>query len=215
MKSLLKNMLLLSFIVALSVSCDEDETEGLSKVTEFPEFEMTDAKYYFHEKGETYEEPGITAYEGGEEVPVETSGSVNSDEAGVYTIEYTATNSDGYSKSVKRYVIVHHGGIADNDLTGTYAGGYYGDGTMEMTKIKNGLYQSTDVFGYGPPYPTPGKIVDLGEDADGVSHLVVLPTSSAFGAVFKTPGTYTDQKLAYTLGIAGYGYIFAMEWIKQ
>ncbi len=206
MKKLLKYSSILFLVAIIFASC-EKETEGISKVTEFPEFDMTDDEYYFIEVGTGFTEPGIKAFEGGTEVTVQTEGTVDDNTPGVYVLTYTATNSDGYSKSVTRTVIVYDGDITANDLSGDYFGGYYEDADMTVTKIKDGLYQATDVFGYGPPYPIPAKIVDIGS-----GNLVVLATSSPFGPGLQTPGTYTADKLIYTYGIEGYGYIFSLEW---
>ena len=202
------SLLVMAFALIL-IGC-EKETEGISKVTKFAEFEMTGPEYYFLEKGTSYSEPGIKALESGDELPVDTAGSVDETTKGAYILTYTATNSDGFEKSVTRTVIVYDGNLTATDLTGSYTGGYYGDGSMTVTQIKDGLYESTDVFGYGPPYLTKGKIADLGN-----GDLVVLPTSSAFGAVLMSEGTYTADKLEYTLGIEGYGYIFDTVWNKQ
>ena len=210
MKRLIAYILFIPFLALLTAGCDEETTDNISEVTHFPEFEMSGEKYYFIDQGNSYEEPGIKAFAGESQVEVETSGSVDETNPGVYTLTYSATNKDGYSKSVKRQVIVTGGDVTQNDLTGTYTGGYYGDGQMTVTEIKDGLYQSTDIFGYGQPYPTQGKIVDLGN-----GKLVVLSTSSAFGRVLRSEGTYTDTKLSYLLGIEGYGYIFNTVWTKQ
>lgn len=210
MKRKLKYNSLLLLAIALIFAGCEKETEDISQVTEFAELEMQGREYFFLEKGTSYTEPGIKAYEAGQEIPVNTSGSVDETQTGVYYLTYSATNSDGFSKSVKRTVIVYDGDLTATDLSGTYDGGYYEKATMSVSKVKDGLYESTDVFGYGPPYPVPSKIVDLGQ-----GNLVVLPTSSPFGPVLETPGTYTADKLSYTLGIEGYGYVFPLEWVLQ
>ncbi|MCF8331177.1 MAG: DUF5011 domain-containing protein [Bacteroidales bacterium] len=210
MKKQLKysSLLLLAFVL-LFASC-EKETEGISKVTKFAEFEMTGPEYYFLELGTAYSEPGVKAFEGGDEITVTTTGTVDETQTGVYTINYSATNSDGFSKSITRTVVVYDGDLTATDLSGNYFGGYYGDANMSVSKVKDGLYECTDVFGYGPPYPIPGKIVDIGQ-----GNLIVLSTSSPFGPVLETPGTYSATKLEYTLGIQGYGYIFTLEWVLQ
>lgn len=210
MKKRLKYSSLLLMAFALFFASCEKETEGISKVTEFAEFDMTGEEYYFMEKGTPYSEPGIKALEGGQEIPVTTDGTVDENTPGVYTLTYTATNSDGFSKSITRIVVVYDGDISSTDFSGDYFGGYYGDADMTVTREKDGLYWATDVFGYGPPNPIPGYIVDIGS-----GNLIVLETSSPFGPVWETPGTYTSDKLAYTLGIQGYGYIFTLEWDLQ
>lgn len=210
MKKRLKYSSLLLFAFALLLMGCEKETEGISKVTKFAEFQMTGPEYLFIEKGTTFTEPGIKATEGGTEIPVTTTGSVDANTVGVYVLSYSATNSDGFSASTERTVIVYDGDLTATDFSGDYFGGYYGDANMTVTREKDGLYHCTDVFGYGPPYPIPGYIVDVGQ-----GNLIVLGAPSPFGPVLETPGTYTSTKLEYTLGITGYGYIFACTWDLQ
>ena len=210
MKRYIAYILIIPLLTTIMAGCDEETTDNVSEVTHFPEFEMTASEYYFIDQGSSFEEPGIQAFAGEDEVEVETSGSVDESTPGVYTLTYTATNADGYSKSIERKVIVTAGDVSQSDLSGTYSGGYYGDATMTVTRIKDGLYESTDIFGYGDPYPITGIIVDLGN-----GELVVLSTSSAFGPTLKSTGTYTDTELSYVLGIEGYGYIFDTVWTRQ
>ncbi|MAX49369.1 MAG: hypothetical protein CMD75_00870 [Gammaproteobacteria bacterium] len=59
------------------------------------------------ELGSTYTDPGITATDdSGGQVTVTTSGTVDTNTAGTYTITYTATDSSGNSTTVTRTVIV-------------------------------------------------------------------------------------------------------------
>ena len=211
MKRMIKYILLISFVAAFFTSCDEDSTTDVSRVTFYPEFEMTGDQYYFIDMGSTYEEPGIAAYSGEDELDVTISGSVNTDSSAVYTISYTAVNSDGYKKTVNRYVIVKQGDLtATNFPTGNFAGGYYGDGTMTVTQTKPGIYECTDIFGYGAPYPTPGKYIDRGN-----GNMTVMETSSPFGGTLRSTGVYNATTIQYLYGISGYGYIFPVTWVKQ
>jgi len=212
MKRLIKYILLISVVFAFTTSCDEDSTEDISRITYYPEFEMTGDQYYFIDIGGTYEEPGIKAFSGEEELDVTIEGddAIDTDSSAIYTVTYTATNADGYDKSVERYVVVKDGDLTATDFpTGEFAGGYYGDGTMTVTQEKTGIYKSTDIFGYGDPYPTPGTYVDRGN-----GNLTVMPTSSAFGATLQSRGNYTSNQISYLYGISGYGYIFPVTWTK-
>ena len=209
MKKLSIYSLLIMFAVLVFTSCEEEETADVSRVTYFPEFSMEGDKYYFTQQGSDFQEPGISATEGGEEIDVTISGSVDTDTPGAYYLTYSATNEDGIEASTERIVIVTDGAVAGNDLTGTYAGGYYGDATMTVEKVKDGLYEATDVFGYGAPYPIPATIADLGN-----GNLVILKTTSPFGGVGLSEGTYTDTALEWGLHIHGYSP-FPCTWTKQ
>src|SRR5690348_12635645 len=93
-------------------SCKKDEIHntdtkvGVSDVTIYPTFQMTGSKVISIVKGSAYTEPGVTAKEGTANLTVTTTGSVNKDQPGLYTLTYSATNKDGFSANVTRTVVV-------------------------------------------------------------------------------------------------------------
>jgi len=72
---------------------------------------------------------------------VKVTGTVNSSIPGVYTITYTATNKDGFSKSKRRYVGVITPEAAAMDISGKYRrnAGAFGIATITKTEFP-GLY---------------------------------------------------------------------------
>jgi hypothetical protein len=113
------------------------------------------------DKGTAFTDPGYTASENGEAVDVTISGSVNTAEAGLYTLTYAAVNSDGFRKSVERQVYV----VDRTSFASIYFGEsqfgarhYYdapvlitdnGDGTYDIDDIVGGFYN----YGRYPGYP--------------------------------------------------------------
>ena len=172
----LKIIFILIPVIMLTVRCEKPEvTGGVSKITYFPEFTMEGEAYEVVETGSNYVDPGVTATEGGEEIPVETSGSVDTSEPSVYVIDYEATNSDGYGGSVQRVVrVVTHG--ADNtNIAGLYDGirdNRGAGGVVTITKIAPGVFEVDDFLGgyywqnlgYGALYSANGIFT---ENADG------------------------------------------------
>ena len=70
----------------------------------------------------TYSEPGYTAKDGDADMTgqVTVSGAVDPATAGVYTITYTALNSEGYATVEYRFVGVYEPGIESMNISGTY-----------------------------------------------------------------------------------------------
>jgi len=98
--------------------------------------------------GATFTDPGATAKAGSTDVPVTTSGTVNTSEDGVYTLTYTAVNVDGFSVTGFRTVAVYttaEDAIA-NDFSGTYLRPATGV-NVYWEKIAPGVYIVTNPGG--------------------------------------------------------------------
>lgn len=126
--------------------------------------------------GTPYVDPGYVAMEGDEDVTdnVKVTGEVNSNKPGFYTLNYSAVNKDGFSKSVSRTVIVY-----DPNNTMEVAGDYTSDVTrrapydnafsglsVSMSKFLPGIFHVSDLLGgyyslgydYGDDYAMTGYI---------------------------------------------------------
>jgi hypothetical protein len=134
--------------------------------------------------GTPYVEPGVSAFENGVDVTasMQISGTVDSDEAGVYFITYSAANQDGFSNSTERMVVVFDPDETDleTDLSGEYladegthrlaaASGAvvsYSGYPVVLTRIAPGIFSVSDFFGgyydkragYGRNYAMTGYI---------------------------------------------------------
>lgn len=141
------NLLAILFLGMILFSCKKDDFDykdgyvGVSKVTNYATFTMTGDKYVVIPKGGTYAEPGIKAKEGSKDLQVQTTGTVNTNVAGVYNLSYSAINEDGFSASTSRTVIVADIGAdaAAMDLSGTYARTSNGS-VATWTRLAPGVY---------------------------------------------------------------------------
>lgn len=152
------------------------ETEDISKITYYATFDMKGDSYIILEKGTPYVEPGVTASEDGVDLPVNTDGSVNENVPGVYTINYSAVNSDGYPATITRTIRVIEYGFDGTDISGTYNGirnDRDAGGIVTITKIGPGVFEIDDILGayywqgppsYGPNYAANGIFT---QNADG------------------------------------------------
>jgi hypothetical protein len=194
------SLLLLIFCIA---GCEKTEsfnnTEdkvGNSRVTRFPVFDMEGEEYVVLLKGGTYTEPGVKAHEGTTEIPVTTTGSVNTNVAGVYVLTYSAVNKDGFAASVSRTVIVTPGTeVPGTDLSGHYD--YVGSSTFTatVTKLGNGAYITDNAWSGLTVIPM------IFFSLDGLS-ITVPDQTTGYGGANGT-GTYTPAtgRLVFVLNL--------------
>ncbi|MEP6616421.1 MAG: immunoglobulin-like domain-containing protein [Ginsengibacter sp.] len=139
--------MLITFAAFFS-SCEKDpivstpDMVGLSKVTYYPIITVSGSSIVAIVNGTSFTDPGVKAIAGTTDVPVVTSGDLNTSEDGVYTINYTATNSDGFSSTASRTVVVYSttDDAASHDLSGTYLRPATGV-TSTWTRIAPGVYR--------------------------------------------------------------------------
>lgn len=145
MKTYLK--LIILFLCTLSVSCKEYDTSypegyvGSSKITQYPVLTLNGDRYVALVNGGTFTDPGATAKAGDQDVPVTVTGSVDSSTPGVYTLTYSAVNTDGFSASINRTVVIAtvDASAENNDLSGSYARSTNGSVAV-WTKLAPGVY---------------------------------------------------------------------------
>ncbi len=108
--------------VFLSFSC-EKETENISDITYYVEFEINGENPTIVQVGEPYVDPGVVATLPGKDVTstVTVESNVDYETMGMYTVEYTATNNDSLKSRAVRNVIVCNPSVT-TDLSGKYIG---------------------------------------------------------------------------------------------
>lgn len=132
----MKKIFLFLFVGLLAVSCSEDSTGDVSRVTYYPELTLIGDNVIFVQKGGTFTDPGVIATEGGVEIPYTTKvtgdfkggSSIDTNVVDSYQVVYTAVNQDGFKGTIARTVIVYE----DSDLTSSIAGLY------KSTVVRNG-----------------------------------------------------------------------------
>ncbi len=226
----LKIIYFLTAILSLTFGGCEKEYEEHYRLTFFPDFEMEGDAVIFNTFGSDFTDPGVTASEAGEEIPVTTSISgdyfgatsfdANASDRYIYT--YSATNSDGYAASTSRFVYNVNTGDLVNSIEGLYtatvvrngaSGAQYTD--MEYIMIAKGAgntYKLSDAIGgyydigrgYGAGYRAPGMIItanDISADDFGFGSAVV----GGFG------GAVTMESM--TVDAANKTIVFTSSWV--
>ena len=137
---------ILIVLVCIISSCEKDPIirddthAGISRIAYYPRIILTGNTIIAFTNGATFTDPGVKATAGGADVPVVTTGTVNTAVNGVYTLTYTATNSDG-SSTANRTVVVYStdDDAASHDLSGKYLRAATGQ-IATWAKIAPGVY---------------------------------------------------------------------------
>lgn len=139
---------LLLLVSPMFMACERDlETEGISRVTNFPLISLKGDQFVSIPVGGTFTDPGASATEGGAPINFTTEGTVDASKPGVSIITYTATSADGFSVSASRYVGVIAPDAAAKDLTGKYKRDIGAQGVMDVKKLGIGHYTSDNIGG--------------------------------------------------------------------
>lgn len=197
-KNKLIKIVSLVFTIILFVSCSE-ESPTTSELTFFPTFEFE--PIVIVALGDTFT-PSAIATEGGVEIPVAISGSVDSNTVGVYTITYSATNSDGFDGAENQTVVVHDPAIIGTDVSGAIedVNRPTRTGVISLVSGTTSIFYVTD-FAFGGTFPMFFQM-----DGDTISD---IPQNYVFGVV-SVDLTYDPIALMFTTLVnpQGFGYTF-------
>jgi hypothetical protein len=149
--------LFLFWLLVSGIACNKDsivqndQKVGISRISYFPVVVTTGSRLVIIQKGGTFTDSGATATVKGVPLDNTASGTVDVNTPGIYMITYTAINSDGFSGTDFRTVVVLDTDISANDFSGTYLRGATGQ-TSIWTKISDGVYQVDNPGGAGTGY---------------------------------------------------------------
>ena len=187
-------------IIVLLISCEKwDETDQVSHVSYLPSFELIGGEFISYvvtdDEDARYNDPGVIARVNGQAVSVISTGYVDLNEPGVYSVYYYAQNEDYLTNTAERIVAVTYEKVTNNDLSGKYIGTNWSPQVeMKVTKIDdNGLYKCSEVLGF-PGYEMKGRFVDLGDN-----ELVLLHGEGYFGRYSGSTGNYSGSTLSWTI----------------
>jgi hypothetical protein len=154
----LKYLFILGLLIAFA-GCERDlETDNLSTITTYVRYNLTGGDLVTIPLGTKYVEPGFTAFEGdtNKTETVKVEGQVDDSRIGLYTVTYSAVNSDGYTSSVDRRVVVYDPAASDIDLTGDYSSRVsrnsnpprgYTNLSVSIEKLAPGFFYVSDFLG--------------------------------------------------------------------
>jgi len=165
----MKTKIIFTLAISLQLfisSCNEIDTENVSKVTQYPTFVIDGGQFQTIVKGTPFTEKGATTKEGYEVTNEGTVGSAYIDPAhtqpedvtytssvdtntpGLYITTYASVNPDGFAGTIKRYIfVVDQAPDPDVDLSGHYTSG--SSPAADITKITDGIFYSNNAWGGG------------------------------------------------------------------
>lgn len=198
--------------VALSVflhGCDETDSEGLSRLTYYAVITLEGDQWNSIPVGGSWTDPGAKATEDGVEIDLVIGGDeVDTSTPGVYTIEYSAVNKDGYSSAEYRYI-----GVIDPsaslDLTGKYKRDAGEFGISEVKKVEGvqNLYVTNNVGGVkAPSEATTVRFYYYAGSTEDVDGKIEAPYQMVFGSPFNTEGGRIVEGQFYTWKVVNPGY---------
>ena len=127
----MKKILMITLLAATVWACNKDlESEGISRITYFPEFVKEGEDFYIINENEEFVDPGITVLEQGQEIPFSTTfqgrysgytGSTIGEEADQYSLVYNAVNKEGFPASSSRTIVKVNTGDLVNSISGLYS----------------------------------------------------------------------------------------------
>ena len=194
------------FLAAAFLSgCDDEETEGVSKITYYALITLNGEQWNSIPQGSAWADPGAVATEEGQEIELKVGGeTVDTNTPGVYTIEYTAINKDGFPSTEYRYIGVISPDVVGIDLTGKYKrdAGDQGISTVVKVEGKANLY-TTDNIG-GVKTAGPATTVNFFHYAPGE---LGVPYQLVLGSPFyATNATVEEDGSAYHWVVINGGY---------
>lgn len=167
-------------LLVLGSGCQKELTsEGVSKTTYYVTFDLTGGSLVTTPKGTPFTDPGFKATEGTTDVSGKTAvtGSVDPNTIGIYELTYSAVNSDGFSASSVRTVIVYDPTAPETNLKGDYLANVarqapytrsFKDLNVKIEKKAPGIFYVSDLlggfydqgsnYGYGPNYAMNGFV---------------------------------------------------------
>lgn len=217
----MKKYLFIILISTVISSCKKDDVVithdriGISKVTYYPQLTLNDGAVSSIVVGASFTDPGAKGTAGGQDVPVTTVSTVDANTVGVYTITYTATNTDGFSASAIRTVVVIPAAETPGvDLTGVYMT-TSGTPNANITKVAPGVYYTDNCWGNGSLAIIPAYFICT----DGAVVSIPLQTVPGVGRIETTmDGTYVGGLISWEivrLDFSGGPLVRDKTWQKQ
>lgn len=200
------------FIAALlfiTYSCEKNLTsEGVSKTTSYVVMTVVGEPFMSIAKGTAFTDPGVKAMEGDVAATVTTTGAVDANTPGVYTLKYTAVNKEGYSVSDSRIVCIYDPSAAANNFSGNYAR-TTNQSLAVWTKIAPGMYTVNNPGGAPGTnltihaFNTTGNVIIVPTQKSSDGSITSCKNATGGPEIILNPGP--PAKYAWVVVNAGYG----------
>lgn len=154
MKIINKHKIIGIFALMFTIISCSDEAPIASKVTDYAILTFNGDGLMVINEGTPYTEEGAVAHAGDKELEVETSGTVNSNKPGVYKVNYSAINADGFPSSITRTIVVLSTAPSAINLEGTF---FRNSNANNITRISDREYVCDNAGGLTRVLPADKK----------------------------------------------------------
>ena len=221
----MKKLFLIPLAAMLLTACSK-ESEDISFITNYAVFNLVGDDVVYVNIGDDYVEPGVSATENGEDVSskIKVSTDFVKDEYGLFSVNYSIVNSDGYPATAGREIVVVEPG--DNGPQGYFFIHNTRDDVAEAYDLpicfcctgEPGIYSVSDLIGgfyeqgrgYGSLYKVPGTI-SIADD--GTISLVESEVCAGFGGMVEAlTGTFNFDTKEFHISATYLGMVFNMDY---
>jgi len=201
----IKIILVLLIATLANASCNKGSdfnypqgTVGISKIVYFPIVSTIGSRLLVIPQGSAFTDPGVVATLNSVAVTPTITGTVDPTTPGVYVINYSASNPQGFSASDFRTVVVLGPDVAANDFSGTYLRAATGV-TSTWTKDSTGVYTVENPGGASVGAGETVTVVNYSGSAISIPQQI----SPDYGLVSSSSETYTATPMPAT-----YSWVF-------
>ena len=205
------NRFLYLSLIIVGISCNKTDnynypagTVGHSRIIYFPSVAIKGSKLVIVQPGTTYTEPGVTSLLNGQSIAFTTSATIDATKPGIYILTYTAKNSEGYTASDTRTVVVIGNDVATHDYSGKYARSSNGE-ISTWTKTANGVYTVVNPGGAASVTLTATVVNYSGNNIAIPQQITSVGQMSSSGGIYtpdKVPPQYQWVIISATYGTA-------------
>ncbi len=231
MKNKILYLMVYVLVIAGLSSCEDDSSAGLTGITYYPTIEIAGDPYIYLAAGVDYVDAGASATENGVPIDLETSSNLDNTTPGTYSVSYTATNTDGFSKTERRTIIVYDANLSTDDLSGTYTANVVRNGSESYSGIPvtlspanipgvTGIYEISDwiagFYAVGRDYGNNYAFVGLMQ-INGDNEVIELSMSNPWNDPFnEVIGSYDPISgvITYDATWASGLYVFSVDMTK-
>lgn len=208
-------LIVLFFLSTIIISCQKDDfnypegSVGSSTITHYINIATIGEQLIIINKGTPYTDQGALSTSAGKAVPYAKSGSVNIALPGIYILNYSATNADGFSSYAYRTVVVMDPAAGVTDLSGSYA---------RSTNSVVSVWDKTEIPGVytvSNPGGAAGATFSVTVVNYSDNNIVIPQQETSVGTFASSNGLYDPAGFSYSWNIVNGGYGAALRTFNK
>ncbi len=200
-------------IAAFFYACESDDTENVSEITNYASIVLIGDSEIIINQNDPFTDPGADVTIAGEPVPYETSTIVDSSVPGVYFINYSATNEDGFTATGSRTVVVVSTEPSMFNLAGNWARSNGSPGTL--TQLSDREYMYDNAGGVTGENQLTIKFINVNDKQIWIPFQENASPSGLSVRSFQPGNIEDNDHFSWTLSASGFYGTFERFFIRQ